>query len=494
MARIAEQRDAPDAPARHRRTHHQRPLERHWDVADERLHVVVPSGEIGRELLGGAARAPGLDLPVGALQHADEVHDLAGAQRVVHDVSAGTDPVRADHAHHMARQPHHGDDAAPGDDAGELRLVGTEEPLADAGMHAIRAHQNVPFRRATVFELQSHACFSLVEADAPCAEMDCGTLLAPHRALEHAEEVGAVYREIRVAVALDRNLAQVVELPALARVPDADLLTFGLAGKRVERLAHAERVQDVRAVRRELDPGADLAQLGRLLVHLDLAAHPRERQGSRQPADSPSGDQDPRIPAHPSNIHAIANLPDSARATRWTAQALRGKLAARGEEKLMKNATLAAAACAAALAALSTLALADDDDRGRFPRDATFTTLAVTPLAIEGLTADDAGNLYTTGRDLISDVCPVWKFTGSPPTVTRTTVGFIPNPSTARCNPSGIAFDAHGNLYIADGGPAATVWKLTPNEVTPPLASAFATGVPGTNGLAFDSDGNLWTG
>ncbi|HEY1288540.1 MAG TPA: SMP-30/gluconolactonase/LRE family protein [Burkholderiales bacterium] len=156
----------------------------------------------------------------------------------------------------------------------------------------------------------------------------------------------------------------------------------------------------------------------------------------------------------------------------------------------MKNVRLVAAACAA-LASLSTIALADDDhDRGRFPQSATFTTQAITPLAIEGLTADDDGNLYTTGRDLVNDTCPVWKFTGA----TRTTVGFIPNPAAARCNPSGAAFDAHGDLYIADGGPAATVWKLTPNAVTPPLGVAFATGVPGTNGLAFDGDGNLWTG
>jgi sugar lactone lactonase YvrE len=161
----------------------------------------------------------------------------------------------------------------------------------------------------------------------------------------------------------------------------------------------------------------------------------------------------------------------------------------------MKNARFVAAASAAALAALSAVAIADDDHRGPLPRNATFTTQAITPLAIEGLTADDAGNLYTTGRDLVNDTCPVWKFTRTTPTTaTRTTVGLIPNPATARCNPSGIAFDAHGSLYIADGGPAATVWKLTPNAVTPPLAVAFATGVPGTNGLAFDSDGNLWTG
>ena len=156
----------------------------------------------------------------------------------------------------------------------------------------------------------------------------------------------------------------------------------------------------------------------------------------------------------------------------------------------MKNARFVAAVFAASLAALSTPTFADPDHDGRLPRDATFTTQAITPLAIEGLTADDAGNLYTTGREPIADTCPVWRFTGS----TRTTIGFIPNPATARCNPSGIAFDSNGDLYIADGGPAATVWKLTPNAVTPPLAAAFATGVPGTNGIAFDGDGNLWTG
>jgi sugar lactone lactonase YvrE len=151
----------------------------------------------------------------------------------------------------------------------------------------------------------------------------------------------------------------------------------------------------------------------------------------------------------------------------------------------MRNARLVAAGCAA-LAALSTLALAHDD--GRFPRNATFTTQATTPLAIEGLTADDAGNLYTTGRATTPALCPVWRIAGA----TLTVVGFIPNP--VACNPSGIAFDAGGDLYIADAASTGTVWRLTPNATTPPTAQAFATGVPGTNGLAFDRDGNLWTG
>lgn len=149
-----------------------------------------------------------------------------------------------------------------------------------------------------------------------------------------------------------------------------------------------------------------------------------------------------------------------------------------------------AVAAGVLLAAFAATAAADNE--ASFPQDATFTTLIVTPLAIEGLTTDGAGNLYTTGRDLnAGDNCPVWRISIASPSLV--TVGSIPN-AAGTCNPSGIAFDESGNLYVADGGAAATIWKLTPDAATPPVATAFATGVPGTNGLAFDRDGNLWTG
>ena len=147
-------------------------------------------------------------------------------------------------------------------------------------------------------------------------------------------------------------------------------------------------------------------------------------------------------------------------------------------------------AVAVLCAAFAASAVADNE--ARFPENATFTTLIVTPLAIEGLTGDQSGNLYTTGRDLnAGDNCPVWRINAASPSLV--VVGYVPN-AAGTCNPSGITFDDLGNLYVADGGAAATVWTLTPDASTPPVATAYATGVPGTNGLAFDRDGNLWTG
>lgn len=125
----------------------------------------------------------------------------------------------------------------------------------------------------------------------------------------------------------------------------------------------------------------------------------------------------------------------------------------------------------------------DDDERARFPRDASFSTLITTPFTIEGLTGDQHGNLYTTGRG--ATPCPVWRISLAAPSLV--TVGFVPAP----CSPSGIAFNSAGALFISDND---KIWTLTPNAVAPPTATVYASGVPGTNGLAFDRGGNLWTG
>lgn len=127
----------------------------------------------------------------------------------------------------------------------------------------------------------------------------------------------------------------------------------------------------------------------------------------------------------------------------------------------------------------------------QFPQNGTFTTLVTTPLAIEGLTGDNAGNLYTVGRNAgVGASCPVWKTNLADGSLV--VVGFILAPSAStQCSPSGLAFNALGDLFVADGN---RISFFTPNSVSPPTATVYATGVPGTNGVAFDRAGNLWTG
>lgn len=117
-------------------------------------------------------------------------------------------------------------------------------------------------------------------------------------------------------------------------------------------------------------------------------------------------------------------------------------------------------------------------------QQSTFSTLTTTPLPIEGLTGDGA-SLYTTGRAGAASPCPVWQIDlGAPRLVV---VGLVPNP----CNPSGLAFNSSGQLFMVD---ADRIYTLTPSAGAPPTARVFASGVPGANGIAFDRNGIAWTG
>jgi sugar lactone lactonase YvrE len=134
----------------------------------------------------------------------------------------------------------------------------------------------------------------------------------------------------------------------------------------------------------------------------------------------------------------------------------------------------------AVLAALSLSGAALADDSVSQP---TFRTLVTTPEVIEGMTSDAAGNLYVPAR--ATGDCPVYRVNLANPV--RTVVGVIPGP----CSPSGLAFGPDGQLYVTQ---TDRIYRFVPNAANPPTATVFATGVPGTNGVAFDWNGNLWTG
>jgi sugar lactone lactonase YvrE len=138
---------------------------------------------------------------------------------------------------------------------------------------------------------------------------------------------------------------------------------------------------------------------------------------------------------------------------------------------------------AAAAAAIAATALAGRGGPASPIEDASFTTVFASTLGLEGLAGDAEGNLYSTGRN--ADPCPVYRVaaTGG----TAVVVGNVPAP----CSPSGIAFGPDGRLYVADDD---QILVLAPNAAAPPHATVYASSVPGTNGLAFDRAGNLWTG
>jgi sugar lactone lactonase YvrE len=148
----------------------------------------------------------------------------------------------------------------------------------------------------------------------------------------------------------------------------------------------------------------------------------------------------------------------------------------------MQKLVLVAAVALTAAIVVGATAVGDHEPRYRpLPDDARWTTVLKTTIGLEGLTSDRHGNLYAPGRGAAP--CPILRTrpSGGP----AVTVGTIAAP----CNPLGLAFDRDGDLFIADGDRILT---LRPSAANPPVATVFATGVPGANGVAFDRRGDLW--
>ena len=118
---------------------------------------------------------------------------------------------------------------------------------------------------------------------------------------------------------------------------------------------------------------------------------------------------------------------------------------------------------------------------------ASPTTLATLPLDSEGVTVDPGtGLLYTAEAPDPTGDCVVRSITlGGIVSV----VGVVPKPA-GPCAPRGLEY-RNGRLYIADQGAGATGWIFEMDPTTG-QAVTFASGVPGANGIAFDSHGNLW--
>jgi len=136
-----------------------------------------------------------------------------------------------------------------------------------------------------------------------------------------------------------------------------------------------------------------------------------------------------------------------------------------------------------ALVVMSTTALANPGDLYltasaptsgaifRFTPGGTKSTFATTPNSNFGIAVDGGGNVYQA--DLVS----INKYSSSGvPTLFSYATG------------EELAFDANGNLFVADFAGSA-IYKITPAGVV----SVFASGLNKPVGLEFDSSGNLFS-
>src|SRR5215813_11524204 len=141
------------------------------------------------------------------------------------------------------------------------------------------------------------------------------------------------------------------------------------------------------------------------------------------------------------------------------------------------------------------LAWGDNNDKLPFPKDATVTTLITTPRRVVALTGDNHRNLYTVsslGETIRAGTppCAVWQINLHKPSLIP--VGFIV-PAFGDCGFNGIAFNQNGDLFVLDAGvgtlhvqfTTGTIYTFKPSAKNLPIATVFASGVPGAEPIAF---------
>ncbi|MGF6426189.1 hypothetical protein ABIE91_001409 [Bradyrhizobium elkanii] len=140
-------------------------------------------------------------------------------------------------------------------------------------------------------KVQPDAVAVLVKSAAAAAEMQVPRRSSCECVDQHAVKVAAMHHPVGRAVDRARGGAEVEQFPGPPGAEQPDLLARGLAGDRLHLLLEPERDEDAGAVGAELDTGAELAQLRRLLEDLDFDATLQQRQSGDEAADPGAGDQ-----------------------------------------------------------------------------------------------------------------------------------------------------------------------------------------------------------
>ena len=289
MGGIAQQRHAAVGPLADRLAVGRGPAFPAPGQFDELARLGTDALEIALHLfLGTLGHAPFFGLA--AVEGHDHVVLLAPAQRVVHQVTVGADPdagrVPLQVLGKVLLVHHRAVDHVAGD-AGRVAHV----LLAHHRLHPVGADQgHAPVRVAVLVVDRDAVGVLLHTLDAGGGqELDAPGLL---RALQQREvHVHPVDHGIGVAETLAKGLtggnpAHLVFVDGVVHHH-----VVGVDGASTGLLAHAQGVEGVEGVGAQLDAGADLTDLGRLLQHLDPETLAHQRQRSGESTDAPTGDQ-----------------------------------------------------------------------------------------------------------------------------------------------------------------------------------------------------------
>jgi len=189
----------------------------------------------------------------------------------------------------QARHPVHRHDAAKPATPGIQRVVIAEHPLSYERARAVGPDDEVGFGRAAVVEVQRCACAGVIETDETLAQPNA---IQPDGRGQDRLQIGAMNADIRrpEALAIGRPRLMLTDDAAAATVP-VDKRRH-LEPARSELQTEPELLKEASRVGRQRHRSADLAQLGGLLVDVDLKAVLAQRNRKGQPTNYAAAPKD----------------------------------------------------------------------------------------------------------------------------------------------------------------------------------------------------------
>src|SRR5436190_1907619 len=172
----------------------------------------------------------------------------------------------------------------------DRRLAVADDAAADHRAAAVRADQGGGGNALPAGNLDCDAIALVAKASHARAGAQLDRALLPAAVEQRAVDVGAVRHRVRIAEALREARVERDVDHRLAANPVHHQQVLDEHGLLLHPLADAKRIDGVPGIRRELDAGADLAELGRLLEHDDPEVAPRQRERHGEAADTAPGD------------------------------------------------------------------------------------------------------------------------------------------------------------------------------------------------------------